>query len=352
MRFFNTAGPVDPRRHYCIPPLTRFDLDEVLMLIAQHKYFVLHAPRQEVEALYAQHTEETGQVFEPPALARLWDLSRGQPWLVNPLGYEVCFETKADRDRSRPITLDKVEQAKEALILRRETHLDQLTDKLREERVRRVIAPLPAGGDLPRDLPHDDLDYVRDLGLIRGQGSLAIANPIYQEVIPRQLVYGTEATIVQETAWYVDPDGRLDLDKLLAAFQQFFREHSEHWVERFRYKEAGPQLLMQAFLQRIVNGGGRIEREYGLGRLRTDLLVVWPHDAGEQRAVIALKVLHKGLETTLAQGLEQTWAYLDRCGAEEGHLVIFDRTPDKPWEDKLFRREEPFKGRIFTVWGM
>jgi hypothetical protein len=46
MRFFNTAGPVNPERHYCIPPLTRFDLEEVLMLIAQHKYFVLHAPRQ------------------------------------------------------------------------------------------------------------------------------------------------------------------------------------------------------------------------------------------------------------------------------------------------------------------
>ena len=64
--------------------------------------------------------------------------------------------------------------------------------------------------------------------------------------------------------------------ELLAAFQTFFREHSEHWVERFQYREAGPQLLLQAFLQRIVNGGGRIEREYGLGRMRTDLLIVWP----------------------------------------------------------------------------
>ncbi|GAK57555.1 hypothetical protein U27_04522 [Candidatus Vecturithrix granuli] len=54
--------------------------------------------------------------------------------------------------------------------------------------------------------------------------------------------------------------------KLLTEFQQFFREHSAHWVERFDYKEAGLQLLLQAFLQRILNGGGRIDREYGLGR--------------------------------------------------------------------------------------
>ena len=50
-------------------------------------------------------------------------------------------------------------------------------------------------------------------------------------------------------------------------------------VARFDYAEAGPQLLLQAFLQRIVNGGGRIEREYGLSRGRTDLLIIWPQRA-------------------------------------------------------------------------
>ena len=58
------------------------------------------------------------------------------------------------------------------------------------------------------------------------------------------------------------------------------------------------------------------------------------------------------LEQTLALGLEQTWEYLDRCGAEEGHLVIFDRTPGKTWEEKLFRRQETVRGRQITVWGM
>ena len=43
-----------------------------------------------------------------------------------------------------------------------------------------------------------------------------------------------------------------------------------------QYKEAGTQFLLQAFLQRIVNSGGRIEREYGLGKMRTDLLLLRP----------------------------------------------------------------------------
>jgi hypothetical protein len=109
---------------------------------------------------------------------------------------------------------------------------------------------------------------------------------------------------------------------------------------------------MQAFLQRIVNGGGRVEREYGLGRRRTDLLVIWPYTGGVQRVVIELKVLYKSLEQTMADGLEQTWAYMDATGAREGHLVVFDRTPGKAWEEKIFRRQERYRNTTIAVWGM
>jgi hypothetical protein len=308
--------------------------------------------QSEVERLYHQHTEETGQIFTTEALARVWDLTQGQPWLVNALAYESCFRMKPGLHRSQPITLEIIDEAKENLILRRETHLDQLADKLQEERVRRVIEPLLASGDEPENIPVDDIDYVRDLGLVGQSRPLQVANPIYREIIPRQLTYSTVETLSQQTQWYVQADGRLDMIKLLGAFQQFFREHSEHWVERFQYKEAGPQLLLQAFLQRIINGGGRIEREYGLGRMRTDLLILWPYSGGEQRIVMELKVLHKSLEQTLQTGLEQTWQYMDRCAAAEGHLVIFDRTTAKSWNEKLFQRGEPVRGKTIGVWGM
>ena len=174
-------------------------------------------------------------------------------------------------------------------------------------------------------------------------------------MIPRELTWTTEAFLTHEPAWYVEADGNLDVTRLLAAFQQFFREHSEHWIERFQYREAGPQLLLQAFLHRIVNSGGRVEREYGLGRMRTDLLLVWPAGAPPERTrrmVIECKLLHGSLAAAVSAGLEQTRAYMDRCDAAEGHLVIFDRTEGKPWQDKLFRREETSGGTPVTVWGM
>jgi hypothetical protein len=141
------------------------------------------------------------------------------------------------------------------------------------------------------------------------------------------------------------------MDKLLAAFQQFFREHSESWVERFDYKEAGPQLLLQAFLQRIINGGGRIEREYGLGRGRTDLLVLWNHPVGVQRVVLELKIRRKPLEQTITEGLAQTLEYGERCNADEMHFVVFDRTK-KPWSKKIFKRTRKHRGTTIKVWGM
>ena len=302
----------------------------------------------ETAALLAQHPAETGQPWTDAARQEIWRLSQGQPWLVNALAYRAC---EATRDHSQAIDADTIIAARERLIQGRETHLDQLTDKLQEERVRRVIEPPLSGNWDTEAIPPDDLQYVCDLGLVRADASIRIANPLYQEVIPRDLTWTTQARLPHEPSWYV-VDGELQVEQLLEAFQTFFREHSKHWVERFQYKEAGPQLLLQAFLQRIVNAGGRIEREYGLGRMRTDLLIVWPVAGELRKTVIECKLLRGSLDGTLHDGLEQTRAYMDRCAAHAGHLVIFDRTPDRSWDDKIYRRHETADALPITVWGM
>ena len=309
---------------------------------------------QEVRALLGQHTAATGQVFTEEAVRLILTRTAGQPWLVNALCREACFDDEVGRDRGRPITADAILAAQERLILRRDTHIDDLAHKLREERVRRVVEPILTGA-AEIVCSDEDLAYVRDLGLVAQAdgGPPRIANPIYAEVVPRHLNYAVQETLPQRMAWYLDADEGLDVDGLIAAFQEFFREHSEHWVQRFeQYHEAGPQLLLQAHLQRVVNGGGRIEREYALGRGRTDLLIVWPQGGREHRFVVECKVLRKGLERTIAEGVEQTRGYVDRCGAEAGHLIVFDRTPDRPWAEKIFRRAPAGAGAPVTVWGM
>ena len=313
--------------------------------------------RRETRRLMLQHTLETKQRFTPAARKAVWEQTQGQPWLVNALCAGACFDSEAGRDRSRAIGVGDVNDAREELILSRRTHLDQLAHKLEEERVRRVVEPILAGGEAEHSLR--DLEYARDLGLLAPDRPPRIANPIYAEVVPRELGYVLQDSLDVDDAWYVDAAGVVDLSKLLTAFATFYSEHAEHWLRRFNeYGEAASQLILQAYLQRIVNGGGRIEREYGLGRGRTDLLVLWPGEAGQpydlwRRFVIECKVLRasdrRSMEATIERGMEQTLGYMEKCNAEEGHLVVFDRRKEPSARERLGEDLER-DGRRVTVW--
>jgi AAA-like domain len=318
--------------------------------------------REETLALWQQHAAETGQAIDPAIWPELWADTEGQPWLVNALGYECTWRDKPARDRATPITLERYKAARERLIYSRTTHLDALSDKLTEPRVARIVAEVLAsqdGAGLEERFPIDDVQYVEDLGLIHARPQVRIANRIYREVIPRELTWTTQIRITHDQAWYLTPERRLDVPKLLAAFQQFFREHADAWMEGFSFKEAGPQLLLQAFLQRIVNGGGRISREYGLGRKRTDLYIEWPVNEehgflGEvQRIVLELKLWKKGsLDAVLAEGQPQTVGYARQCGAEQAHLIVFDRrAKPAPWDKRIWQRRSTHDGWALGLWG-
>ena len=316
---------------------------------------------EEVHQLYMQHTAETGQVFDEACFPMIWEATEGQPWLVNALGYEVTVRMKENRDRSVRIIPEMIYRAQEQIIYRRDTHIDILIDKLKEPRVKRVIEPILANSDDADDglIPSDDIQYVADMGLIKVEKgkNRRIANGIYREIIPRELTWSTQDGLPQQPQWYQNPDNSINMKKLLTDFQQFFRQNSDAWIGKFDYAEAGPQLLLQAYLQRIVNGGGYIDREYGLGRKRTDLLIRKPLTNGYggpvQRVVLELKIKRGSLENVIDDGLRQTAEYMDLVGSvDEGHLIIFDRSKEKSWEDRIWHESREYHHRPITVWGM
>ena len=317
--------------------------------------------KEEIHELYMQHTRETGQQWDESCFPMVWEATEGQPWLVNALGHEVTYEMKENRDRSVVITPEMIYRAQERIIYRRDTHIDILIYKLQEPRVKRVIEPMLANAEEADEglVPNDDVLYVRDMGLIKVEKGKPrrIANGIYREIIPRELTWSTQDALLQEPQWYQRADGSIDMEKLLTDFQQFFRQNADSWIGKFDYKEAGPQLLLQAFLQRIVNGGGYIDREYGLGRKRTDLLIRKPLTDGYggpvQRVVLELKIKRGNLDTVIEKGLQQTWEYMDTVGSvDEGHLIIFDRTQEKSWEERIWHKTCDYQGHTIMVWGM
>jgi len=286
----------------------------------------------EVAELVGQHTVAAGQRFTPEAARRIWELGQGHPWLTCALADQIVDRDVTDR--SVAITASHVEAAKETIILERRSHIDSLVARLREPRVARILGPMLAGTGLQMDLLDDDLSYVLGLGLARVErGEIRIANPIYREVIPRALTWVQQVSMHQPTEWYVRTDGSLDLPGIMTAWQAFWRKDGHLAAEGFGYREAGPHLMLMAFLQRIVNGGGRVEREYGLGRGALDLMIFWK----AERHAIEVKI-RRDTETE-AEALDQMTRYLGHAGLGDGWLVMFDLRKELAWADKQFVRE-------------
>lgn len=230
-------------------------------------------------------------------------------------------------DRSRPIEVGHIEQAKELLIARQDTHLDSLAERLREPRIRQIIEPMLAGRSL-EDVPPDDIQYVQDLGLCRmdPKGGLVMANPIYREVLPRVLAQTPGASLPQIQATWLRSDGSLDPDRLIQAFLAFWRQHGQPLLGSAPYHEIAPHLVLMAFLHRVANAGGTLEREYAIGRGRMDLCLRY----GSQTLGIEIKVWRDGEKDPLNEGLEQLDGYLSGLGLNTGWLVIFDRRSGQP----------------------
>ena len=308
----------------------------------------------DVAALLAQHTEATGQPFADAAIERICELGAGQPWLTNALARQATRMLGVEPPA--PVERDHIDVAKERLIVQRQTHLDSLAARLNETRVRRVVAPMIEGRHFEVDAYDDDVRYVADLGLVAPDPPLRVANPIYREVILRVLATPAEYSVTAEPRAYVRRDGRLDFERLLRDFSAFWIEHGEVLTQAQAWHEVAPQLVLMAWLHRLVNGGGYIDREYGVGRGRIDLLIRWPFADADgvrawQREALELKVRAPGRSDPAPEGLSQLDACLDRLGLDTGVLAIFDRRPDAPPIDRRtgFELAQTPSGRRVTV---
>jgi hypothetical protein len=310
--------------------------------------------KDDIARLFAQRTKENGQQITQDALDYAYEQSKGQPWIVNSLFKRATMRI-LDEDSTETVTVEHIQSARKQMIEARETHLDALAYRLEDPKIRKVMETLITGEPDPFMAESEAFRLCLDLGLVAMekktggfQGSPAVANPIYREVIARQMTFGTQMAISEPEWQWQKPDGSLDMDALLREFQNFWQTNSEAWETRLDYPEAFPHLLLMAFLQRITNGLGRIEREYAAGRGRMDLAVEY----NGSWDIIEVKLIRQGrtFETVQAEGKKQILRYRDNFAPTPGararrssdngpadcYLVIFDRRPDKPaWKDRL-----------------
>jgi hypothetical protein len=201
------------------------------------------------------------------------------------------------------------------------------------------------------DFLSEDYKYVLDLGLIKEQNNKIIpSNPIYAEVIIRTLNLESQHKFISEKPHATIPnylkDGKIDINSLMQVFQTFWRENSDIWIEKFQYKEAAPHLILQAFLQRVINGGGNVIRELAANTKRADLCVVYE----DKKYPLEIKI-YRG-EKTITEGFEQLAEYMDIFASKEGWLIVFNRNPEISWDDKIYYKQEIVGDKILNIFGV
>ena len=327
-------------------PLSPFNIKEDSVVLSNFTQI-------DVENLFTQRTEETTQTINKDALDYVFEQSDGQPWIVNSLFKRATMRILSEDDYST-VTLEHIKEAREQMILARETHLDSLAVRIQEPAIRKVMESLITGTPDPCLTASEGFRICADLGLvIKKRNTPMVANPIYKEVLARHLTFSTQDAIPEPEWQWEKTDGSLDMDTLLKEFQNFWRKNSEIWEQKSDYTEAFPHLLLMAFLQRILNGGGRIEREYAAGRGRMDLVVEY----NKRIYIIEIKLIqtYNTPEEVRKEGIAQIIKYRNSIdSAALAYLMIFDRrdsAKNLSWDKRIYWQEETVPGGIVTVVG-
>jgi hypothetical protein len=201
------------------------------------------------------------------------------------------------------------------------------------------------------DYDRDDWQYCLDLGLVkRGLDGAEAANPLYKEVLARELTYSEQMNLKRPWWKWQTADGKLDFPALVDAFLAWWRvqEQAIYAHGNKNYPEALPHLTFMAFLQRVVNGGGVIHREFAAGREAVDLVI----DYAGERHVVELKRAHNGaVEAVREAGAQQLADYLDTLGEQTGWLLVFDQHKNVSWEDRLWREDRQVGARTLRLRG-
>ncbi|MDR1080743.1 MAG: AAA-like domain-containing protein [Deltaproteobacteria bacterium] len=343
----------------------------------------------EVEKLYAQHTQACDQIFERNAIERAWHWSEGQPWLVNALANEV-IANQLNNDFSQNITGENIDKAAYTLISSKLSHIQSLKNRFAEKRISKVLFALFGGTkDLSEAVTSDDIQIVVDLGLVKmvqdnisGESAFHVSNPIYQSVIVKALTSPLQNAIPDEIVKPYINSTSIDMKGLIASFQTYWQQNSgmftssdfinktinlsvrnawkslgiirdnimsKEFIKAFKKNfinatnESLAHLVFFSFIQKLVNGGvDSVTREYALGNSRADICIIY------NKRIYPIELKIKGV-STYKHSIEQLHGYMDKCGADEGWLLIIDKDLDKPWTDKIRNAVEPYKGKTIHV---
>ena len=280
---------------------------------------------EEVANLYQSHTTATGQLFTLEAVDRAFELTQGQPQLVNALAQRAVQMTN-----NESIEAHHIDAAKDRLLQAQEVQLAHLTAQLWDPRVKTVVEPVLMGQPLSNTTAQEVYRVV-DSGLCRlhPDGGLAIANPLYQDVILQRLLLLAVASFASLPSSWGGPEDLLDAHLALDAFVEQWRSHGDALLQSVPYDSIAPYLVVTAFCHRLVHPHGTLESIYEFPRNHAQLRL----RVGSFAMGVSVCVWRQHQPDPMASGVAHLDDALSVLGTDCGWLVVVDqrqeRLPDR-----------------------
>jgi GTPase SAR1 family protein len=311
--------------------------------------------REDLDAMFKAQTEKHGIDIDKETIDRIWRYSAGQPWIISTLAGELFHEIAPAKGLSR-ISAEQVDEAIDNIIIKKGNHLEYLISKLQDDRVKRCLIPILSSGTLTQNIAEQDFTFIQELGLIKIERNVEIANDLYKEIIPRALIGPVSYMINLDGEEFLQNDGRIDTLKLLRSFQSFFRNHSDRLINLIDYGVAGYVLIFQALLQRLVDANNMVSREYGIGQGRIVLRLKRSYPVVQHTTFILNPIRvwsYEKFKPMIAELVEEAAAYVaaspEACG--EVHVVAININPEFAWEGKMPYQKNGVADKVTHFWG-
>jgi hypothetical protein len=311
--------------------------------------------REDLDGMFYSYTAKQGVVVAREAIDKIWRYSSGQPWIISTIAGEIFHEIVPAKGISR-VSPEQVDEAIGNVIAKRGNHLEYLVSQLRDERVKKVLVPILTGGPIAEDISERELAFVQEIGLIKVDRKVEIANGLYKEMIPRSLFAPVSYIINLASDDFLRDDRSIDTLRLMRSFQAFFHNHIDRLVRLVDYGQAGYVLVFQALLQKLADASVWIEREYGVGQGRVALYLRRTYPI-KQEAVFILKQVGVWSMERYRQLLPQLEAeaveYAAAVPAQRGemHVVAINVNAEFSWEGKPQYSRRGSDAKPVHVWG-
>ena len=284
--------------------------------------------RAQVQELFGQYTEETGQVFAPEVIESIHKQTGGQPFLVN--RFAQILTEEMDIPKTETLTVTHFAEAHRQLLDERNTNIEHLLTNIRKDpRFQTILMRIVSyENSVPFNSDNDIINELATYGVItKGTDrKCEIANPIYlYRIIQafKPIVNGLERDYFPEDTdgfQYLTSTGQIQMERLLDNFRDFIARAGFRilQVPETPQEFIGQHLLFAYLDQFVTSVSGTMYMEVPTGRGRMDLIIL--HN--QKKYIVETKIWRS--DRHYAEGKQQLAAYLTTEGVTEGYYVVFD----------------------------